>query len=297
MNKFTIQTENNRSSLIYALQSEETIDTFSLGMLTENRIPGLAETSFTQVDAQKYIIYNITARIPARQLFAGPVNKQRILRVFEGITSALMSAEEYMIPFSSLILDLDLIYCNVMNAETVMICLPLLDVPAQNDPNTFMKSILFNTQFDQSENCDYVTTLINYLNTHPSLQLAEFRRMLLEMERAPKEIKPTDSIPSGLPRKQPDVPKQVQQPVQQPIQRPVQQPVQQPVNPPVQRTAQPPVQPGEKPMSMLYLLRNYSKENKAIYDAQHKAADGGKSKKKPEKQPRKKKENTSEKKG
>ena len=317
MNNFTIQTEGNRCSLVYAIQPGEAIDTFSLGMLTENnRIPGIVETSFSQLDAQKYLIYNITARITARQLLTGPVNKQRILNVFEGITSALKSAEDYMLPFNSLMLDLDLIYCDLLSSETVLICLPLTNIPNQNDPCFFMKSVLVNTQFDQAENCDYVTALINYLNAHPTLPLEDFRKLLLDLRRDTRATQPIATISSKPANSQKEQPQKNLQAVKEPIQSEVSRipphqssqpqtsngaqeanrlsqpsngiqcpyPQPQPQPQPSNRIQQPIPQPqspvkaqnavseGEKPMSLFYLLQHYSKENKAIYDAQHQAA-------------------------
>ena len=302
---FSIQTEDNRTYLIYTIREGEEIDTFSLGMQTENKIAGLAEVLFTQMDAQKFFVYNITAKIPASQLFSGMTSRQRIVRLFLGITDALISAEEYMLPTSSLQMQMDMIFCDVVTEKTVLICLPLLGQSQENDPCTFLKNILFNTQFDQSENCEYVTTLLNYLNSHPVIPYADFRKLLLSLNQ------PEKTTPQAIPSAPVSVPPEKKAPVQIPVQQPmpahpVQQPLQQPViqalaqnpelsQPPFQTPAQkPPVnQPpfqvptqqktaapqsndsGEKPMSMLYLLRHYSAENKAIYDAQRQTKDSG----------------------
>lgn len=61
---------------------------------------------------------------------------------------------------------LEYIYTDVSTCETVVICVPTV-IKAENqvDLGTFFKNIVFSTQFDQTENCDYVAKLINYLNS------------------------------------------------------------------------------------------------------------------------------------
>lgn len=74
-------------------------------MLTNNSIPGLAQTLFTQMDEERYIKYNVSAKISMKQFFCGVVNRRRLLGAFEGIVDGLMPAEDYMIDTSSIILD------------------------------------------------------------------------------------------------------------------------------------------------------------------------------------------------
>ena len=138
---FSYENQGTSTFLVYTLSPEETIDTMSLGMLSNNTIPGLASTLFTQMDATKYIKYNVSTKIPVRQFFTGPVNKKRLLGVFMGIISAFQSAEEYMIDENSIVLDLDYIFVNVSTCETISICLPVEGAFAQKGLGVFFKEI------------------------------------------------------------------------------------------------------------------------------------------------------------
>lgn len=305
MNNFSYENQGTNTYLIYQIAPNDEMDTLSMGMITNNEIPGLAEASFTQMDTAKYIKFNVSAKISVSQLFSGPVNKKRLLGVFTGVVDAMLAAEDYMLDPNNLLLDLDYIFADVSTCETLMVCLPIMNMGHKNpDLGMFFKNIIFNTQFDQTENCDHVAQILNYLNSNPVISLTEFKELLEGIDRS-------GPAPAPQPRPQPvpqPAPRAVQQPVAQT--KPVQQPVvkQAPIQPAktVQQVPQQPkVQPekkytdlqfgnkypqpgqntnaykapdaqaqtasGEKPMSMFYLLQHYNKENAAKYKAQQEA--------------------------
>ena len=178
---FTYENQGTNTYLVYQIAGSDKIDTMSLGMITNNKIAGIVPTVFTQLDADKFIKYNVTSRITAKEFLTGIVNKKRLLGVFSGITKAILSAEEYMIDVSNLLIDLDYIYTDVSSCETTLICLPVISKNNENvDFGMMFKKILFSTQFDQTENCDYVAKLINYLNSTPVFSITDFDRLLTE---------------------------------------------------------------------------------------------------------------------
>ncbi len=184
MGQFTYENQNTTTFLVYSVASDEVIDTMSLGMLTNNKIPGLAQTLFTQLDDRKFIKYNISAKVTASDFFMGAINRRRLLGVFNSIVDAILGAEEYMIDSSMVLLDLNYIFTDVSTCEAKMICLPVIrqDMAAANY-GAFFKNIMFNHQFDQSENCDYVTRIINYLNSTPVFSLYDFKNLLNDLNR------------------------------------------------------------------------------------------------------------------
>lgn len=289
MINFSFENQGTNTYLVYTLSAEDSVDSMSLGMLTNNKIPGLAPVTFTQMDTNKFIKYNISAHVSVKQFFAGPVNRKRLIGVFSGIVNAMLSAEDYMIDINSIILDEDYIFSNVSSCETELICLPILN--ANISPvnlGDFFKNIMFSTQFDQTENCDHIAKIMNYLNSNPMLSLVDFKALLnsIEISENAKSLE-----------------KKVQ-PVIVPIDNPVRQPVRQvtQVKSEPQKTEQKPVPPvvtrvdqavpltisqtketkqasekstsdmcGEKKISMFNLLMHYSKENAAAYKAQKEA--------------------------
>lgn len=286
--EFSYENQGANTYLVYEIKPGETVDTLSLGMLTNNSIPGLAKTLFTQMDEEKYIKYNVSAKISMKQFFGGVVNRKRLLGAFEGIVDGLMSAEDYMIDTSSIILDPEYIFVDVTSCMATLICLPITNIETSNpDLGVFFKNIMVNTQFDQTENSDHVAKIFNFLNSSPIFSLSDFRKLLDDLKQentqlqaqvpvsqpvqAQKPQQVTQSPPTVTP--QPKVTPTVTptQPVQ-----PKPQPVAQPVAP-TNSTVTAPQKPQsiqsasaepEKKMSMFGLLMHYSKENKALYEQQ-----------------------------
>ena len=289
MNNFTFENQGTNTYLVYAVGENESIDSMSLGMLTNNKIPGLAPTIFTHMDASKFFKYNVSAHVSVSQFFSGPVNTKRLLGVFKGIVDAMLAAEDYMIDINTILLDLDYIFADVTTCESVLICLPIEAQEAKNiDLSVFFKNIMFNTQFDQTENCDYVAKIMNYLNSTPVISLSDFKDLLNGIDAESTQAAPQPVVKQPVvqqpvvaekkskqqPAKQEtavkvEQPKASQQEVVKPVQTPLVKPVkiEEQKAVPTDNTNSQTTDSGEK-MSLFYLLQHYNKENAAIYKAQ-----------------------------
>lgn len=312
---FTFENIGTNTFLVYEIKPTDVVDNMSLGMITNNKISGLAQTQFMQIDTKKYVKYNVSSKISVRQFFTGSVNKKRLLGVFTGIVDAMLSAEEYMIDPAAIVFDLEYIFSDVSTCDTVLVCLPLENKGSvSNDLGSFFKNIMFSTQFEPTENCDYVAKIINYLNSAPMFSLEDFKKVLEECSGVISQAMPPQMAPQA-PMQQPTQPQVAPQMVQPMPQVPAQPVMQQPMTPPLVANpvnvpnnkkvapqqmniptkangtaGQPaPLAPeapnvgtaakGEKGMSMFSLLCHYSKENAEIYKAQkqeRKAAEAAK---------------------
>lgn len=180
--EFSYENQGANTYLVYEVKESDEIDSLSLGMLTNNKIQGLAQTLFTQMDETRYIKYNVSSKVSVRQFFNGPVNKKRLLGVFNGIVDGLLSAEDYMIDSNAIVLDLDYIFADVSTCEATLICLPISNLERERtDLGFFFKNIMVNTQFDSTENSDHVAKIFNFLNSSPAFSLADFKLLLEEI--------------------------------------------------------------------------------------------------------------------
>ena len=59
MGSFKYENQGTNTYLVYTISPEDSLDTMSMGMLANNRIPGLAPAMFTQMDTSKFIKYNV----------------------------------------------------------------------------------------------------------------------------------------------------------------------------------------------------------------------------------------------
>ena len=179
--KFGYENQGTNTYLTYKMQTEDVIDTMSLGMITNNVIQGLAPALFVQMDSDKYIKYNVSAKISIEQFFIGNIKKERIVRVFQGIVNAILTAENYMIEQKSILLDTKHVFIDVSTYDVCMICIPFLNRNQTVDLDYFFKNIMFTTQFDQSEDCNYVMEIINYLNNPTMFSLKGFNELLIRI--------------------------------------------------------------------------------------------------------------------
>ena len=143
--EFTYENQGSNTYLVYGIKENDVVDTMSLGMLTNNKIPGLAPALFTQMDEERFIKYNVTAKISAKEIFMGSVNRKRLLGVLSGIVNAISSAEEYMIDPKTLLLDMEYIFSDVSTCETILICLPV-EMEEQKDVMGHFLRILCSAQ-------------------------------------------------------------------------------------------------------------------------------------------------------
>lgn len=315
MLNFNIENQGVNTYLVYKVNPTDEIDTLSLGMLENNKINGVSQIVFTQRDEDKFLKYNISAKIPASQIFGGVVSKKRILSVLSGIAGAVMAAEEYMVDTNLFIYDLEHIYVDAVANDVCLICLPIINSNLSlTDVHTFFKSVVFSSKFDQNENCDYVAKLINYLNSTTVFSLLDFKALVdsLALEHSgvayshtpqiltpplqPSFVEEQKVVNTPPVRKEP--PARVK-PDPAPIVHP--NPVagvipslpEEPKKPksgfsipggktPAPKKEKKTDEPKEK-MSALYLIRHYSKENLEIYKSQKNQDKPAKDNKKPNK--------------
>lgn len=299
---FNYENHGTKTYLVYELLSDDELDSITLGMLTNNNIPGLAQTIFSQHEMQKFIKFNISAKVSIRQFFTGSVKRKQLLGVFIGIADAILHAENYMILPEMLLLDLDYIFTDVSNCDTVLITVPIQkNQPSAIDLSAFFKDIMFNTQFDQSENCAYVAQIINFLNSSKYLSISDFKKMLLQLSNGDSKPPVNSGVTGSTPSVQvvstqpvsvsaapvmtapPVVPAQKEVPApQKPDPKPISKQPEKYMIPPNPQLNKVPLSPsaaksksdsstpnaGGDKISLFYLLQHYSKENAALYKAQ-----------------------------
>lgn len=278
---FSYENQGANTYLVYEIKEGDSIDTLSLGMLTNNSIPGLTRALLTQMDEKRYIKYNVSSKVSMQQFFGGVVNRKRLLGVFNGITEGFLSAEDYMIDTSSIVLDPEYIFADVTTCAAALICLPIANAEGtEPDLGAFFKSVVVNAQTDPTEDSDHVAKILNFLNSSSVFSLPGFKKLLDDLRNEPSAPTVTVEV-KKIPNGQPSVGAPAVPPVQKtvPVHVPPAQPIITPAVPPA--VPQPPQQqtqesPKEE-MSLLHLLTHYSKENKALYD-QQKATQKGKPK-------------------
>lgn len=271
---FTYETQGAITYLVCELAPTDQVDSLTLGMLTNNHIAGLAPVLYTEMNGQRYLKYNISAKVSADQFFTGTMNKQRALTAFQNILSAICSADDYMIDQNCFSVASEHIFLNVSSCEVALLCIPVTsDKDINPEVAALFKKIMFSTQFDNSEDVTYITQLITYINNGASFTVYGLKDLVTKLQsgvstgaqmppvqqapamqqpvnippvqQAPAAAAPASSFDSTITMD--EMPAMMAQKQAQQAQAPVQNPqVHIPVTPPV-RPAQPQVQPQTMP--------------------------------------------------
>lgn len=298
MGVFSFENQSTKTFLSYKLAEGEELDRVALGMLTNNTISALAKTNFAQKNNDRFVRFEVSAQISMDQIFNREVKKKQLLQIFSGIVNAVQSIEDYMLDPNELLLDPQYIFVNISDYETTLICLPVRTEKSGNtDLKIFLRNILFNTRFDQTENCEYVAKLINYINGSQTLHLDEFSALIESMKAPAPELREQSRMTEQkqvAPVEKKNVPeRKVEEQIKQPalatsvdaVQKsgvkaePIPQKLSEEKIPamampvPQKQKKQEDKQPvvaseSEKEISLFYLLQHYNKENAAIYKAQ-----------------------------
>lgn len=191
------ENQGTTTYLVYKIKENDQIDTMTLGMLTNNKIPGLVPTTFTQMDKDKYIKFNVSAKVSASQFLSGTVKRKQLLGMFRGITEAMVAAEDYMLDKNDICLNADYIFADVSTCDSLLICLPvkasdggspLAETAEKNEgPVEFFRNIMFTTRFDRTEDCGYVAGIMNYLNTTSVTDMRDMKQILDGLDRQTTE--------------------------------------------------------------------------------------------------------------
>ena len=99
---FGYEEQEGKRHLIYEKREEDILDTFTMEMLSNNKIEGLAPFSCIRMDRDVKMKYNITGLITLRELFSSPIRKQKFLGILESLAENMLRAEEYMLDVSFL---------------------------------------------------------------------------------------------------------------------------------------------------------------------------------------------------
>ena len=94
----------------------------------------------------------------------------------------------------------------------MLVCLPLVRQNESVNIPMFFKQIMFSTQFDQNENCDYVAQIINYLNSTPVFSVDAFEKLLMDIDADNLNIAASKAVAGQQKPVQPQSQSQSQQP-------------------------------------------------------------------------------------
>lgn len=178
---FRHEEQEGKRYLIYEKREEDVLDSFTMEMLSNNKIEGLAPFSCIRMDRDVEMKYNITGLITLQELFSSTIAKQKFLGILESLAENVLRAEEYMLDVSSYILDESFIYTDPEGNKVFMIVLPIRREGEK--PEAFLKRLLVDVKYDETEDCSYIALLINFLRNENSFSMKDFREQIVRFKK------------------------------------------------------------------------------------------------------------------
>lgn len=215
MNEFYYENQGSSTYLVYQVEDERNLDTLTLGMLTNNHIANLVPVVYTQQDAEQYLKYNVTSKVTVQQLWEDTISKKHLVGVLNGIVSAVLNAEEYMMDINLLVFDTNRIFVDITTGNTELICLPITETQdITPDMKAMFKEILFAAHLNPNENNDYFVKLINFVNSKTQFSVEACKAMLDEIcgavaetaqnvSQQVKHVQEVSTLTSTVPMQQP----------------------------------------------------------------------------------------------
>lgn len=184
---FTYEEQGDRKYLVYEKRAEDSMDTLTLEMISNNRIQGVAPPIYIQKDDSIYIKYDITGLKSFREYLEGCVSRQKLLGIMESIADTAIEAEDYMLKLSSYILNADHIYLDPADMKVFMIVLPIVreEIPLE----TFLKKLLMDVRYDQTEDCSYVAALINFFSSSETFSVYGLKEKIIQFKQEKSYVK------------------------------------------------------------------------------------------------------------
>lgn len=184
---FTTETHGLDTFMVCELPKDAHIDTMGLGMLKNNRIKGLVKATHIRIDDKQILRYNVSSQISLKQFFLGKVNKNYFLTVLKRLLTTIEELQDYMLDPGYLLLNKENIYINVGTLQTEVIYYPVLDERVEFHVESFVKNMIIEMEFDESEDGTYITKLINFLNKPYELSVKEIKEYIAELLEESKE--------------------------------------------------------------------------------------------------------------
>jgi len=192
-NIFELADKPFNTSLIYNLRGDDEIDEDVFNAL---------EKTHPRLTACQYIkgalAFDITNQIPLRKFLANVVDKGTALRLFYSIADICCYFTKNNFDTDYLLFDSDFVLVDSNTQNITFICVPIYENEIKSKPlRAYMKELLVNIQYDDTENLEYVGKMIAYLNRSKDLdafRLREFCESIHLVDEEQKSDKRDETI-------------------------------------------------------------------------------------------------------
>lgn len=124
MERIKVETIDRHKLLVYTLETEEILDSFILGMMENNRIPGLLPVHYLQKDEQQVLKYDISRTVLLSDFLTYDTDGMKLVLILKDLADILLEANEYMIEETAFLFGLYSVFV-ARDGKGRLICLPV----------------------------------------------------------------------------------------------------------------------------------------------------------------------------
>ena len=184
--KFNYENKNNNSYLVYEIESLEKIDRLEQNMMSSNKIDGLLDFIYSNIDDTHCFKYDITSKITLKMYLDRCHDEEKIIKIFINIFKLLIEIEDFMLLKEHLFLHDDYVFIDVSSLQVYFICLPIEDVAIENEVESislkqFTNRILNKLRIESFENKSLISLLKEFLSKEELSNVEETKNVLKNM--------------------------------------------------------------------------------------------------------------------
>lgn len=189
--KMSFETVGSSSYVAVTCLPKAEVVNYELEMILSNDIKNFLGVSKQMLDGEQVLYYNITSRIPLKQILdKRKLNRKELFRLIDGAVFAIREAAEYRLPASGIILEPEYIYVNPATCSPAFMYMPLKKTDG-GGLKEMLSELVFHDKIEMSKD-NFIQVLLMELNRQP-FSMDELQKSLKPYQNE-GDVQPTNLI-------------------------------------------------------------------------------------------------------
>lgn len=216
MYDFTRETQGNVTYLVLRLRAEDILDEMALGMMINNKIPGLLPVTKRWEKQGFALYYPISSLTPLNHCAGLFADERRMTQLLRSFCRILIESEEYLLEQTCMLLDPEYVFVRAATGDLEILYLPLLNTQPGPSPKAFLNQLIANAARQLPQDGRLINPLLRE-GFQEKLNPAELLSRLDNLHQdEPRAVRAPQPAPPAQPA---PVPAPAQQPEQNPVRK------------------------------------------------------------------------------
>lgn len=180
MSRIAIVKKKKEKYVHIKLSGNEMINTREIELLNSHQINSLIDPE-TGKKNKSELFYKVSNYISLKEYLKSVTSKDRFLNIIISILETLKDTQKVMLYNKNFILDTEYIFVEPQSKMLLYIYLPVVNYDFEQDIKRFFMNIVYDTVFNQFEDCTYVSQYIAYFNQHTNFSVFDFEMFVREL--------------------------------------------------------------------------------------------------------------------